>query len=136
MTYGFVGVIVRRGSVIVVVLVAIGSACSSGGKIVGPTKADPAEAAQFHAAYACSKALNDRESLVSWSPTTVGAIRTAADRPWSKLFAGNPDRSFAAWCWRRVSTDSYQLFVIGPGKPIFLDVHSHDPVPAGPPPVT
>jgi hypothetical protein len=67
------------------------------------------------------------------SPTTVGAIRATPGRHWSSLFAGKPGSSFAAWCWHRVSADSYQLFVIGPSRPVFLNVRSHDPVPAGPP---
>ena len=129
----------RRLSVILVILIAAGSACSNGDHLVGPTRAvTRAEAAQRHASYVCAKALNAPETLASASPTTVGQIHaltggSPAGHPWSNLFVGKPARSFAAWCWRREGTDSYQSFVVGPGRAIFLDVHISDAAPAGPP---
>jgi hypothetical protein len=135
--------IVRRASLILVLLIAAGSACSNDDHIVGPTRAvTRAEAAQRHASYLCAKALHYPETLASASPTTVGQMRaltggpSPTGHPWSNLFAGKPGRSFAAWCWRRDGTDSYQSFVVGPGRPLFLDVHVSDVAPAGPPTVT
>ena len=83
-------------------------------------------------------------------PTTVGEIhaitggppRTAGpNHPWKWVLPDLPDKTFAAWCWRRESASHYVSYVVGyPGgidyRVVPLPMATDYPPRPGPLPVT
>jgi hypothetical protein len=135
-----------RRVLVLVVLLAAG--CTGGSKHSAlpttagpPNPVTPSKSLPVRAAAECRAALKEPDTFVNALPTTVGAIHgitggtVPTAHPWSRLFAGKPERAFAAWCWRRVPT-GYRSYVVGPGAPIFLDMGTDFPPAPGPLAVT
>lgn len=96
-------------------VVAMLAACSGGthSEAVPPTMLT----AQQRADRACRAAVP--KGFVNAKATTVGEVHAISDgtpdgHPYWFVLADLPDHDVAAWCWRRLAPNRFELLVVGP----------------------